>query len=207
MTPVHSDDPRELAALVRSLVVPGRRFILGIAGEPGAGKSTVTQALVAELGAAHVPLDGFHLAKQAIAADDRSTRRGAIDTFDGDGYLNLLQRLRSGRDEVVYAPDFDRSIEEPIGSALPIERSAEIVISEGNYLLAAADPWPAARALFDEVWFVQLDPAVRRERLIRRHIEFGKTPLAAQEFVLRSDEANAALIAPTAAGADRIVQR
>ncbi|MCU1528984.1 MAG: nucleoside/nucleotide kinase family protein [Frondihabitans sp.] len=187
------------------------RILLGIAGEPGGGKSTVASSLVsalAELDIAAVvaPMDGFHLASAELERLGRTERKGAIDTFDAYGYLALLERLRQGSDEVVYAPTYLRSHEESIGSSIAVPRSVPVVISEGNYLLAASEPWPLIRAVFDEVWFVDTPPSTRRQWLIARHEAFGKSHADAVAWVDGPDETNARLIRATRASADFVVE-
>ena len=193
----------ELFARARALVASGQRRILGIAGPPGGGKSTVARAVVAELGPAArlVPMDGFHLAQAELVRLGRRDRMGAPDTFDAAGYVALLRRLK-GDEPVVYAPEFRREIEEPIAGAIAIAREVPLVVTEGNYLLL----WPDVRPLLDEAWYVETDEELRVQRLIQRHIEFGKTPEYARAWVLRSDERNAAVVARTAAAADVLVR-
>lgn len=192
-----------LVARARELMVRGRT-VLGITGAPGAGKSTIAAHLAAELGdeAVLVPMDGFHLANSELERLGRRDRKGAPDTFDADGYLALLARLREPTDRPVYAPSFDRALEEAIAGAIPVDPSVPLVITEGNYLLLPDEPWSGVRSLLAEVWYVDLDDASRLDRLIRRHVEFGKSPQEAEEWVLRSDEANAQLIAETRSRAD-----
>ncbi|GAA2292245.1 nucleoside/nucleotide kinase family protein [Streptomyces kunmingensis] len=200
----------ELAARARSLATPGGpRRILGIAGPPGAGKSTLAEALVRALGEAAVlvPMDGFHLADAELARLDRAGRKGAPDTFDAYGYAALLARLRTPRTgETVYAPSFERELEQPLAGALPVAPETPLIVTEGNYLLLDEEPWSTAvRPLLDEVWWVALDDAVRVERLIARHVEFGKPPAAARAWVLRSDETNARRVASGRERADLVV--
>lgn len=189
----------------------GHRILIGIAGEPGSGKSTVGSALVDALGAAGIgavvaPMDGFHLANAELERLGRTERKGAIDTFDAYGYLALLHRLRTpGSGEVVYAPAYLRSYEEGIAASIAVDPSCPVVISEGNYLLADLDPWPRMKALFDEVWFVETPADLRRERLIARHEAFGKSHEAAVAWADGPDEANARLIRATRAAADFVV--
>ncbi|MCL6422539.1 nucleoside/nucleotide kinase family protein [Brachybacterium sp. JHP9] len=199
----------EARALAERAAETGARTILGITGAPGAGKSTLAAAIVDALGpdlAALVPMDGFHLAGSVLAAHGSSARKGAIDTFDDAGFAALLERLRA-RDpgEVVFAPRFDREIEEPVGSALPIRPEVPLLVTEGNYLLAAGGRWPRARAALDAVWFLELEQEERQRRLIARHERFGRTPEQARAHALGSDEANARAIALRRARADRIV--
>jgi pantothenate kinase len=187
----------------RALAEAGPRKILGIAGPPGGGKSTVARAVVAELGdqARLVPMDGFHLAQAELVRLGRRDRMGAPDTFDAAGYAALLKRLH-GDEPVVYAPEFRREIEEPIAGAIAVPNSVPLVVTEGNYLLL----WPEIKPLLDETWYVETDDQLRVERLIQRHIEFGKTPEYARAWVMRSDERNAELVATTASSADHLIR-
>ena len=191
----------------RALCGAGRRRILGLTGAPGAGKSWLAAQLAAALGpdAVVAPMDGFHLANAELARLGRRDRKGAADTFDAAGYVALLQRLRDPDEELVYAPAFDREIEEAIAGAIGIPRAVPLVITEGNYLLVEAGPWAGVRARLDEVWFLEPDEATRIERLIRRHVEFGKTPEAARAWALGSDERNAAVVRASRSRADVIV--
>ncbi len=183
------------------------RRILGIAGAPGAGKSSLAEAVVRDAGdtAVLVPMDGFHLADVTLARLGLLDRKGAPETFDAWGYAALLARLRSRPLETVYAPGFERDLEQPIAAAVAVPPEADLVVTEGNYLLLDRPEWRAVRAQLDEVWFVHLPDAVRRERLVARHIAFGKTPRDAQAWVDRVDEPNARLVAATAQAADRML--
>lgn len=185
------------------------RTLVGICGAPGAGKSTLAALLASELNRAEpgsavvVPMDGFHLAKSVIAADDRAHRRGAPDTFDPDGYAALLERLREPGPKTIYAPEYRREIEDPVAGAIAVPPECRVVITEGNYLLNPEPAWLRVRACLDEVWFLAAPSEPQRiEALIRRHEHFGKSPEHARTHTLGSDQANAELIAGYRASAD-----
>lgn len=199
-----------LAQRAAGLPMPGRRAVLGITGCPGAGKSTLAERLVQELDtssrpAVYVPMDGFHLADVALDHLGRRQRKGAVDTFDGFGYLALLRRLHTERSNTVFAPGFDRTIEQPIAGTTLIDPSVQLVITEGNYLLIDDEPWPHVRAELTEVWYCDLDPELRRRRLIARHVEFGKTEAGARRWVESVDDPNARLVEGTRDRADLMI--
>jgi pantothenate kinase len=196
----------DLVTRVRGLG-PGR-VLLGICGAPGAGKSTLAEHIVAALGneAVYVGMDGFHLAQVELARLNRAERKGAPDTFDASGYVNLLTRLTTETSATVYAPEFRREIEEPIAGAVPVGPQHRVVVTEGNYLLLPDEPWCQVGGLLTETWFLALDETVRRDRLLARHRAFGRTPTEARERTLGSDERNAVLINATLPRADLILR-
>jgi len=184
------------------------RVLLGIAGKPGAGKSTLSAQVAAALGGAAVvvPMDGFHLAQSELERLGRADRKGAPDTFDAAGYVALLRRLRAAEPGVtVYAPEYRRDLRNGVAGAIAVPPDVPLVVTEGNYLLLTTDGFAPVADLLDEVWFVAPDDAVRLERLVARHVRFGKTPEAAQAWARGSDERNAALVAASAHRADLVV--
>lgn len=202
-----------LAARLWARAAPASRVIVGLCGAPGAGKSTLAGLLVGALNAdapgaaVVVPMDGFHLAASTIAADDRAGRRGAPDTFDPDGYAALLGRLRRNREDVVYAPEYRREIEDPVAGAIAVPQECRIVVTEGNYLLLPDPAWQRARAHLDEVWFIEApSDGLRVTRLIERHEHFGKSPGHARRHVFGSDERNAALVTAHKEPADLVLR-
>jgi pantothenate kinase len=190
------------------LAAPGGRAVLGIAGAPGAGKSTLAEALVAALGeqAVLVGLDGFHLANAELVRLDRLQRKGSPDTFDAAGYVSLLRRLRARDEPVVYAPRFDRSLEESIGSAVPVPAEVPLVVTEGNYLLVDDGGWAPVRGLLDACWYVDPGEDLRLGRLVARHERYGRSPAEAHDRSYGSDQRNAEVIAATRHRADRILR-
>jgi pantothenate kinase len=207
-----------LADRARSHVHGRGRAILGVTGPPGAGKTTFV-ALLLELlrpspppglprddWVAHVPMDGFHLADIELDRLGRRQRKGAPDTFDTAGYLSVLRRIKSDTPGVVYAPGFERTLEQPIAASIPATSVPRLIITEGNYLLMPDGNWPRIRALMDEVWYIDLDAEVRARRLIKRHAEFGKDPDDAAAWVHGPDQANAELVMSTKHRADLVVR-
>lgn len=196
----------ELIARVRQLHRPGDRVLIGITGEPGAGKTTLAQALTRHFPgkSALAPMDGFHLAQQELERLHRADRKGAADTFDSWGFLALLRRLKAREEPVVYAPIFNRALEEPVGSALPIDRDVEIIFTEGNYLLLDTDGWREVAGLLDEIWYIEIPTQERVRRLIARHRAYGKTPKEAAVWARGSDERNAAVVRSQMQRADLI---
>ena len=203
-------DGAGLAALAESLTGStqgGPRRMVGLAGCPGVGKSTLAVALARLSGSrpAVVPMDGFHLADVELDRQGFRARKGAPESFDGWGYAALLQRLRERPSHPVYAPGFDRALEQPLAGAIAVPAETPLVITEGNYLLVDDPPWVAARAQLDEVWHLFADDRLRASRLVARHIASGKSPAEARSWVCRVDGPNARLVEACASRADLLV--
>ena len=190
-----------------ALAGSGRRTILGIAGAPGSGKSTLAAAVAAVLGprAVVVPMDGFHLAQSELERIGRADRKGAPDTFDADGFVALLRRLRDGVG-TVYAPEYRRDLRNPVAGAIAVPASVPLVVVEGNYLLLDEHGFAPVAGLLDESWFVAPDDEVRLQRLVARHVAFGKSAQDAHAWSHGPDERNAVLVAATAVRADLVVR-
>lgn len=193
---------------VRSLLASGQRKVLGIAAAPGAGKSTLAECLLQALGtqARVVPMDGFHLANSELQRLGRRGRKGAPDTFDAAGYVNLLRRIKAQQPgETIYAPEFRRDLEEGIAGAIAIEASTPLIITEGNYLLMDDGAWSQVRGTLDEVWYLDINSALRHQRLLERHMRFGRSNEDALTWIATTDEPNAVRIERTRQHADWVL--
>lgn len=197
-----------LVARVEALLARGGRRVLGIAGAPGAGKSTLAHQVALAFGdvCVVVPMDGFHLAQSRLETMGRADRKGAPDTFDADGYVALLRRLRAPvAGSVVYAPEYRRDLRNPVAGAVAVPADVPLVVTEGNYLLCEGHGFGPVASLLDDAWFVAQEETTRLARLVARHERFGKPAQAARAWATGPDAANAALVAPTAARADVVV--
>ena len=196
-----------LVARARRLAVRGERRILGIAGPPGAGKSTLAEAVIEALAgdAVLVPMDGFHLPNETLVTLGLRDVKGAPPTFDAVAFVDLLRRLRLARPAGERAPVFRRDLDRSVADAIEIPARVPLVVTEGNYLLLDDGPWAEVRDLLDEAWYLAADER-RVDRLIARHVDHGRTPTDARSWVLRSDEANAALVARTRERADLVIE-
>ena len=201
----------DLVKRARDLIRPGERVVLGVTGSPGAGKTALAKTLVQQINrenpavAVYLPMDGFHLANRTLDALGNRDRKGAIDTFDGWGFVALLRRLIVEVDHPVYAPSFERAVDEPVAAELIIPAHTPLVVVEGNYLLVDVAPWDQVKPLLVETWFCVASAQRRLSRLIDRHTRGGRSVAAATEWATNVDGANAALIEATRHRADLLV--
>ncbi|WP_069161677.1 nucleoside/nucleotide kinase family protein [Nocardia altamirensis] len=191
------------------------RYLLGIAGPPGAGKSTLSarirDALDITVCCAEIaPMDGYHLTNEVLEAAGNLARKGEPDTFDTAGFVDNLRRLRDTPiGAAVPWPIFDRSVHDPIPAGVVFEQHT-IAIVEGNYLLLddiGDQEWSAVRKLLDECWYLDAPRGVLEDRLVRRHIRGGRSLEAAVVKVHDSDLRNADLIATTKDRADLVLRQ
>jgi pantothenate kinase len=188
------------------------RTVVGICGPPAAGKSTLSSALSDALNvhdglsSVAIGMDGFHLSNAELHRLGLTDRKGAPETFDAAGFVHLLRRLRAGED-LVYAPSYSRTLHESIGGVIPVPSHVRVIVVEGNYLLLDHGPWASVRGLLDLVLYLDAPDEVRQESLVRRQLAKGLDLPEARDWVYRSDERNAEVIAGTRDRADLILSR
>ena len=198
----------ELLEFAVGIQATERRCLMGLTGPPGSGKSTLAAYVAGSLCPSPpvVPMDGFHLAQAVIDQKGLGDRKGSPETFDPWGFVSLVERLASpAGGGLVYAPKFDRCIEEPLAGAIPVKPADGLVIVEGNYLLLDEFPWTQIRLALDLCAYLEVEDAIRIRRLVDRHMRYGKPRREAERFVRNSDEKNAQLIKATRDRADFVV--
>lgn len=185
------------------------RVVIGVVGKPGAGKSTFTAELIKNLSDIKptlVPMDGYHLSNSQLASLGLSDRKGAFNTFDATGYVNLLRRINSESNTDIYFPVFHREIEESYAADGVVKVGCRLVITEGNYLLFDQGGWQAVKAELTEAWFIKVDDRIRVDRLIKRHELYGKDKQSAILWATGSDEINAKAVENNIVKADVIIE-
>jgi pantothenate kinase len=212
-----SELPRLAWAQVRARAVAASRgdgrTVIGITGPPGAGKSTLSSAIVEAVqreapgSCVLVGMDGWHLANDVLTRLGTVARKGAPDTFDGAGYVDALERLRRQRhdDPPIWLPEFRRSIEDAVAGAVEVRPEHRLIVTEGNYLLLDTAPWDRVRSMLDMCWYVDVPDELRLERLAARHAHFGRSLDEAEHRARVVDQSNAALVEAVAGRADAVV--
>jgi pantothenate kinase len=185
------------------LARPGRR-VLGIAGGPGVGKSTLALDLVKALGpaAAYVPMDGFHMKHAKLEALGTASDKGMPHTFEGAAFAEFLAALKAASGPMA-GSGYSRKIEDVIENAFVVPAEARLLVVEGNYLLLSMAPWWRVRPLLDRAVFIEVPREVVRARLLKRHGEEGLfTEERNRAHVERVDLANYDLVMRSAPRAD-----
>ena len=185
-----------------------QRILVAISGAPGAGKSTLSQALSTKLNksehvAAVIPMDGYHLDDSLLEDLGLLKRKGSPETFDFVGFKHLLLRVKN-EDEVVY-PVFDREREISISGAGILKKNIRIVIVEGNYLLFDEEPWTCLSKLWDYSVFLDVELTVLEQRLIDRWINHGFSRAEAKQKALGNDIQNAKRVIASRIHANKIL--
>lgn len=194
-----------LVAKIRAQAKP--RFLLGITGPPGSGKSTLSETILkiwnetdsgtTDNGASIVPMDGYHLPNEELQRLGILHLKGIPQTFDAIGFVSKLRAIRSNPELTHYCPRFDRSIEASIQNDILVKPEDALVIVEGNYLLLDENPWKELANIFDAIWYIDADDSILLPRLLERHLHGGKTAEQAKEKVESTDVPNTKLIQKT----------
>ncbi len=188
---------------------PNPRSIIGIVGKPGAGKSTVVSEIEKRFDPSQVsviPMDGYHLSNEELISLHRRDRKGAPDTFDTQSFISLISKVKNNPETELRFPIFHREIEASKADEGVVESGVKVIVVEGNYLFSEEHNWEGVFPLLDHTWFIEISDEVRIERLIARHIRYGKTPEDAEKWSRGSDEANARFIELTAHRAASIIK-
>ncbi len=181
-----------IAATIFKRAGKARRFVVAIAGPPGAGKSTLSAALhdvLPEGAAGIVPMDGFHYDDAVLERRGLRSRKGAPETFDFAGFEALMKRIRAGEPDVAI-PVFDRSVELSRAAAAVIGGDVRFVLVEGNYLTLDEEPWSRLAPLFDFTVFLDVPRAELERRLRQRWREHGRSEADALAWIATNDMPN-----------------
>ena len=184
----------KIKAKLENKRVASRRFIIAIAGPPGAGKTTLSKALVKDLArslpAHYVPMDGFHLDNATLNEMGMLDRKGAPQTFDAAGIVTAVKRLHQ-KQETVSLPAFDRAKDMSIPDAISIPAALDVIVIEGNYLLLNYAPWNTLAPMFGLTICLSPSMDILRGRLVQRWLDHGMTAAGAEARAAGNDIPNA----------------
>lgn len=197
-----------LCDLIHTRLSDQARVLVGVAGAPGSGKSTLAEECAKRLQlqrcpATVVPMDGFHLDNAILDMRGQRARKGAPETFDSLGFVNLVERLQSPQEVIV--PLFDRHRDLAIAGAVAVPDDCPVVIVEGNYLLFDEYPWAQLAPLWDVAAYIDVPMAELRSRLIQRWLDHGLSRTAATKRAESNDIPNAQRVIDKALPADLVL--
>lgn len=189
-----------------------KRFLLGITGGPGAGKSTLADLLMKKTNevlqqerAVVIPMDGYHYHNDVLVEKGTLPLKGIPQTFDSQRFVTLIKEIASDNTATMYCPAYDRALHNPVEDSIVIENKHKIIIIEGNYLLLDTCPWNELADLFDESWFIDTPLTITKERLISRHVLTGRSVEEALRKINSTDAPNAELIIQTRHRATKVI--
>lgn len=204
-------NPRDVDAVLQRLDAfdrTGGRIIVAVAGPPGSGKSTLAARIVAAINdrdglgtAALVPMDGYHRDNAELDAMGLRAVKGAPDTFDAAGFVDLVRRVREGAADLRY-PTFDRARDCTVPDAAHLPRATPVVVFEGNYLLLRDGAWADLKPLFDLTVMLSVPVDVLRERLVQRWLDHGLSRPDAEARAMGNDIPNAETVIARSAAPD-----
>lgn len=196
----------QLAQIISERAADHPRLLVGIAGAPASGKSTLAADLATRLGphAAVLPMDGFHLDNEVLTQMGLFHRKGAPETFDANGFVDLLRKLRT-TPSLPY-PTFDRAADKTVPNGGEIDAATRIVLIEGNYLLLDIAPWSSLADVFDLTVRLDVDREDLEQRLIARWLDHGLTQPEALARAQGNDLPNADFVAQHARPADLVLR-
>ena len=202
-------DVGEIAGEIIARAGENKRVLVAIAGPPGAGKSTIADNLAEALQAmgetaAVLPMDGFHMDDGILRERHLLPRKGAPETFDVRGFIDIVRAIKAG-DQDVLVPVFDRRRELAIAAARIVFKEDRFVLAEGNYLLLDQAPWNGLQGLFDYAIMISPPVEVLEERLMRRWLDLGLDAEAARKKVGGNDLPNGEMVRKASRRADRIL--
>lgn len=185
---------QDIILQIENLALSGQRILVGVAGPPASGKSTLAEQLSDKIDKSIlVPMDGFHLDNTELDQMGTRDRKGAPFTFDADGFISMINKIKIGI-EKVDVPEFDRSLDSVVFKGLSVDETHKIIIIEGNYLFLDEDPWRALHPLFDLTVFLSPELSIIKSRLIQRWLEHGYSQHDAEIKAQSNDLPNAELV-------------
>lgn len=197
MSDADMTDVMTKAAEILSAAADKTRYLVAVAGPPASGKSTLAEQLMVAINrqagreiSTVVPMDGFHLDNDTLTEMGMLARKGAPQTFDSAGYVQLVQHLAQTTQDTLI-PSFDRHLDAVVPDAQCVRADHQILVLEGNYLLLKEAPWSDLHALYDEVLFINPGLEVLEQRLIQRWLDHGLDEQAAQLRARSNDLPNA----------------